>query len=816
MKQLITLVWLISALPLAAQQVVSVNSGEHDGYSRLVLRIDPEVEWELIETRGEAVLRFPAQTISFSTARVFDRITTARIAALSAESTDAGSELRLELPCDCEVQAFAFNNNYIVLDVYDGPELEPEEAAQTNASPLWQPDALPFIQPPNTPARFTAFVMAEAPMQPQILPDPPRAEAPSPAPQLETPAPPDMVVESESPAHEAQAQAHAPPAEEGVVQEMEAHAGAAVSGMNEGLEAHDDPEMLARIEEAQTQLLAQLTRAADQGLVDFVPAPVEVAEIASEQEPMPEHEPDLEPTPLNPELLQQLSARTAYANGTEDALSDIVNEFAMPQCLNDAEFSMEGWGGEDGFSNQLASLRSQLLGEFDAPDAKITEEIVQLYLRYGLGAEARLMLKESGVELDKAHIYNDMASLIEGEPERVTGPVSKGAGCGGAHEMWYLATGTGDYQVLEPLTITDAFSAYPIEVRSLIGPPLAQAFIRRGQVEAGHVVLEIVRRAENGVTPAQRMAEAQVLEAQDDMHGAAEIYRALALSSGEAAPQALISYARTMLATGEALPETLLVDLESAAFFNRETEAADALRLWEIRVRAEVSGAEDALAQIEENLDERPHIQAELKEIAADILVEASAAMIGDYPYAQMVLQYAAMLDQGPAGDAARLKIAQEMASIGLPETALDMLAPNLTRAHAPTRHVQAAAYVQLFEPEKAVAVLAEDSSLAAYKIRLNAYLQMEDFSAVAEMLNETHAKEISVNDVALRAGDWEKIQDAGAVGTLATYVQGVEPVEALPPMMAEEAPTLKAARALLEDNAQSTQFLEDMLAEGE
>ncbi len=815
MRQLIALVWLLTALPLAAQQVVSVKSGEHDGFSRLVLRIDPEVEWALVETPGRATLRFMDQSLSFSTARVFDRIGTDRIAGLSEARSETGSELVVELPCACEVQSYAFNDNYIVLDVYDGPPLGPDEMPEVTGMAQWQPDALPFIQPTNAPSRFTAFVMAQAPMQPQILPDPPPTTAPPATIQLEIPTMNDVVIEVENQMSTGGDDIAAEtPVEEGVVEEMEAFAGAAVSSMNEGLEAHDDPEMRARIEEAQTQLLAQLTRAADQGLVDFVPAPVEVAEVVPAPEPVPD--PVLEPALVDPALLQQLSARTAYANGTEDALTEIVNGFAMPQCLDDAEFSMEDWGGDHGFSAQLASLRSKVLGEFDAPDTKTTEEIVQLYLRYGFGAEARLMLNETGVELDNAMLFYDMASLLEGEPERASGPVLKGAGCGGAHEMWYLATGAGDYHVLEPLTITDAFSAYPIEVRSLIGPPLAQAFIHRGQVEAGHVVLEIVRRAESGVTPAQRMAEAQVLEAQNDLRGAARIYRELALGNGEAAPQALIAYARTMLNSGEALPETLLVDLESAAFFNRETESADALRLWEIRVRAEVAGATVALAQIEENLAERPHIEAELKAIVIEIFEGASAEDSGDYPYAQMVLQYADLLEQGPAGDAARLKIAKEMASIGLPETALDVLAPNLTRAQAPTRHVEAAAYVQLFEPEKALAVLAEDTSLAAYKIRLNAYLQMEDFPAVAEMLNEDHAKEVSLNDVALRAGDWEKIQDAGAVGTLATYVQGAELGEALPPMMAEESPTLKAARALLADNAQSMQVLEDVLAEGE
>jgi len=815
MKQHLAVALILSASPLAAQQVVPVQSGEHNGFSRLVLRIDPSVDWQVDTRRGMAAIRFPDQVLDFSTARVFDRISTDRIAGVKAAQLESGAELQLELDCKCEVKSFAFNNNYIVIDVFDGPALDPVESAATTAQ--WQPDSLPYIQPSNAPARFTAFVMAEAPQQPALLPDPPKKMAAETTPESATlPAPqaPDMVADVVG----AGGEASPPVEEENMVADMEAMAGAVVSDMNAGVNAQGNPEMRARIEEAQNQLLAQLTRAADQGLVNFVPSPVKVAEVLPEPEPMPLPDPGPEPVPIDPELMQQLSARTAYSQSTEDALTEIVNQFAMPQCLDDAVFSMEGWGGEGGFSSQLAALRTGFLGEFDKPDAGIAEEIVQLYLRYGLGAEARLILSETGVELENTALYNDMAALIESEPARVSGPVLTGAGCGGAHEMWYLAAGLGDYQVLEPLTITDVFSNYPIEVRTLIGPPLAQAFIERGQVDAGHVVLEIVRRAESGVTPAQRMAEAQVLEAQGDLSRAAKVYRKLALANGENAPEALISYARTVLGSNETLPETLLVDLESAAFFNRDTEFADPLRLWEIKVRAEVAGADAALAQIDEMLGERPDLSTELTEIATDIFTNSSAAELGDYPFAQMVLQYSGMLDQGPAGDIARLNIAEEMAGIGLPETALDVLSPNLSRVTAEARYVQATAYVQLFQPTQALTVLAGDESLTAYKIRLNAYLQMEDFTAVARLLNEDFAKDISLNDVALRAGDWAKIKDAGAVGTLASYMQGaaMPAAEALPPMVANEAPSLKAARELLASNGESMRFLEGVLAGGE
>ncbi len=798
MKKLVLLVFLLFSQPLAGQQVVSVQSGDHEGFSRLVLRTDPSADWEVIETPGRAELRFSGQEMGFSTGRVFDRISQDRITSVAGENGDGDSSLILELACKCEVKSFAFEARYIVLDIYDGPELDPVDLVE--AENQWQPDALPFVQPPPGQAQVTTYAMTESPAQPILLPDPiPARESVESEPDmvtLETPEPPDTVAAFED------------------------MAGAVIGDMASDLEAPDDPEMLARIEEAQNQLLAQLTLAADQGLVEFVPKPVEVAEA-----PAPEPEP-LEETPEAPMvvdqgLLQQLSVRTAYEHATEDALAEIVNQFAMPQCLEDEEFLMESWSDGSGFSNQLAALRSQLLGEFDEPDVEVTEDIVQLYLRFGLGAEARLVLSEAEIEVERSEIYLDLANILENEPENVEGAILLGAGCGGAHEMWHLSAGLGDYQIIDPLAITDIFSVYPIEVRTLIGPPLAEAFIRRGQVEAGHLVLEIVRRAEGEVTIAQQLAEARVLEAQADTIAATDIYRKLAKSNDTLAPEALIAYARLLLASGKPVPASLLVDLEGSAFFYRNTERSDPLRLWEIRTRAAVEGDVFALRQIAETKDERPHLLSELQHVAAEIFEQSSAAKLGDYAYAEMVFEYAALLDQGASGDTARLKIAQEMMDIGLPETALDVLSPNLERPVTETEIIVAAAHVQLFQPEEALALLAGQDSLAAFKIRLSANLQMEDYAAVARMLEQDFAKDITIEDIALRAGDWENIGSSGPLAMLARYISqnsdqlpsGTE--EEMGHLEIEENPSLRGTRELLAVNRESRSVLEDVLAGG-
>ncbi|MCF6273333.1 MAG: hypothetical protein L3J37_09130 [Rhodobacteraceae bacterium] len=804
MTKYIALVLVLCAQSLAAQTAVLVRSGEHEGFTRLTLQIDPAVEWAVRESRGQAAISFPGQLLSFDTDAVFRRISTERISGLRADNNNGETSLILELACQCEVKSFSFGGNYIVLDVFDGLALAP---LISQPSTQWQPDALPFIQLPAVTRRFAAFVMDAAPRQPVLALDRSKAEPEDRG--LPAPIPPLPVPNSSM--------------------EKEVMTGAIEDNTNLGVSVAADSEMRARLEAAQSQLLTQITRAVDQGLVEFVLAPVEVAGAPEVKKTTPAADPLVDAPPMEPdsELLQQLSARTAYAQNTEEALAEIVNQFAMPQCLDDEAFLMETWGDQSSFSDQLSSLRVALLGEFDLPNENVAEKIIQLYLRYGLGAEARMMIESTGNKSKKYNIYRDMSELLNEKPELVLGPIVQGAGCGGAHEMWALAAGVGNYEVMDPLLITDVFSSYPIEVRTLIGPPLAQAFIDRGQVEVGHVVLEIVRRADGEITAAQQMAEAKVLENQMNMAGAEKLYRDIISSRDALAPDAMIALASSILAAGRAPPETLLLDLESSAFFNRNTPRADLLKLWEIKVRATVEGPESALAQIVENLDGNPDIATDLQNIVTEIFERTGAEDIGDYSYAQMVLRYANILETGIVADAARMRIAQEMATIGLPETALDILAPNLSRPTPETRQFVAATYVQLFQPDEALEVLADDDSAAAYKTRIEAYLQKEDYVAVAVLLESDYSSQILLDDIALRAGDWEKIQASGAVGTLASFMNGEK--EAMPgtpittpedgfltPLSTQEKPSLKAVRDLLEVNRASRGFLENVLAEGQ
>jgi hypothetical protein len=53
-----------SAAPLAAAEGGPIRGGEHDGFTRVVLTIEPTTEWSLETSAERAVLRFPGRRLA--------------------------------------------------------------------------------------------------------------------------------------------------------------------------------------------------------------------------------------------------------------------------------------------------------------------------------------------------------------------------------------------------------------------------------------------------------------------------------------------------------------------------------------------------------------------------------------------------------------------------------------------------------------------------------------------------------------------------------------------------------------------------------
>ncbi|WP_299079251.1 hypothetical protein [uncultured Ruegeria sp.] len=114
---------LIAVASGAASKEVTVRSGEHDGYTRLVFNVPPDTGWVLAQQKNGATLTVEVDDVTFQTRSVFGRLTTNRLSSLS--QSQPGAALNMEFGCDCGASAFLFRNSMIVVDIAPGISLPP-------------------------------------------------------------------------------------------------------------------------------------------------------------------------------------------------------------------------------------------------------------------------------------------------------------------------------------------------------------------------------------------------------------------------------------------------------------------------------------------------------------------------------------------------------------------------------------------------------------------------------------------------------------------------------------------------------------------
>ena len=115
----VSLVALSCAAPALAAEGGPIRGGEHEGFSRVVLLVEPRTEWSLETIDGRATLFFPGKTLDFSTREVFERLPRTRIRDVDTETGPEGTTVSVELGCDCRVSTVFVSGQYLAVDVSD-------------------------------------------------------------------------------------------------------------------------------------------------------------------------------------------------------------------------------------------------------------------------------------------------------------------------------------------------------------------------------------------------------------------------------------------------------------------------------------------------------------------------------------------------------------------------------------------------------------------------------------------------------------------------------------------------------------------------
>lgn len=514
----LVLSWLVVALAglalPAAAAPIAVETGEHDGFTRIVLRPSAPVDWQLGRHADGYELRVAGADVAFSTDGAYRKIGRSRLADLAV--TSSGRGLSLTLACDCHARAFSMKSGVIVIDVTDGPApgngpFEKPLAADGAAAPTQMPEDATSA-PVASAGSASAFSGSQAqPLAPAVayanLPPPPPTQGDLPVAGLPSPFAPEnfrsrtdrSIPPPNAPptgaaggpltaAHEPAASAASPP----VAAPATFDAAPTVSALP-GSPLPNLPTATAQAAEA--DLFRQLSRAASQGFVELANPPPTTAARAGRT--ATEHPPATEPDPPPVEdPVAGFRIETSLDRDTPARLAASAVTAAGNACPTDDRLALSTWSDGRPPADQIADARAALVGEFDRAEPEGIGRLARLYLAFGMGAEARQMVQSFPVEVPDARLLADMGRIMEDEPVPASSPLNGLRDCETAVALWAFlaAPDSASVKFVDTSAVVRAFSALPLPVRSLLARRLALRLTDVGAAEAARAVRNALAR----------------------------------------------------------------------------------------------------------------------------------------------------------------------------------------------------------------------------------------------------------------------------------------------------------------------------------
>jgi hypothetical protein len=103
---------------VAHANTVAIASGEHDDFSRLVLTLPADSDWQLGRTATGYELTLGLNDPRYDVSKVFDLIPRDRLSGIFTDPQTGN--LQLNVPCLCHAMPFSLDNRTVVIDLRDG------------------------------------------------------------------------------------------------------------------------------------------------------------------------------------------------------------------------------------------------------------------------------------------------------------------------------------------------------------------------------------------------------------------------------------------------------------------------------------------------------------------------------------------------------------------------------------------------------------------------------------------------------------------------------------------------------------------------
>ncbi len=519
---------LVTLAVPALAQTGRVTSGEHDGFTRVVIDFGTPVDWQFGRNESGYELRQPDARMAYDLTSAFALIGKSRLAAIEAPA--GTGRIRIGLACACHAIPFEFRPGIVVIDLKNGPPPKNsifEEYLEQPADPAASTSPPP---PATSPAELTgneapaSFDWAEDALQKiRAAGSPPNAAA--------------------SPAGVRPETALLPP----------------------------DP----NLQPLRETLMHQLAQGATQGVVEMADIPPDTGL----------------PATGFPAAQIRIGEARNKASDRPDSRDQTIGATGMA-CTQRELLEIASWGSaESPATDQIAELRRSLSGEFDRANPETVEKAVKLYLYLGFGAEARQLADAFDLTSEGGAVWRALGSLLDDQPDQAHVFAGQAA-CEGPAALWsFLADDTlvkGD--PVNEGAIRLAFAALPLHLRELLGLKLSERFLAIGNENAARALSASISRATGATGHETKLIEAELNLHHGDADLAEELAGEVLQDPGQDRMQALIAQVEARVAQKRPIAADTVVELE--AFLRGTEGSAQETRLREVLMLAQASSGD--------------------------------------------------------------------------------------------------------------------------------------------------------------------------------------------------------------------------------
>ena len=727
------LIALLVVVKSVAAQPITVRAGEHADFTRLVMQLPDAVTWELSPEYGKVLLNFEGLADGFDLSGTFDVVPRTRL----VDATSTGSQLVLELACECPVTSFTEQGNYLVIDVQDGPPLELADA--------------PIAEIPekiNRSLPVSEFRYGDLLWNTEV-------EEPTIAGAL---AEPELNVEEE-------------------------------------LEANRNREIFL---ETQRNLLSAFGEAIAQGVVD-ADFPPQIEPIADA--PIVENSVEVYDSSSAQAQEQSENSQHIKITTSEDIppfhqaeTNENLNSSAA-QCIDPGGVNLSSWGTDEGYDRQISRSNSAIYDELGQLDEREALSRVKLLLFFGFGAEA-LEILEIVSQIQEQHPeLVDLAQIMERGYAPNPRILHQFSDCPTDVALWAILAGK-EISGANPTDKNAALRALkklPPHLREFIGAALADRFFTAGDQESAKIATRTSELSKKPDEVPSNLVKANLPAQSGNVDSSKQLLSEVIAANDMSSPQALIDLIELHVRQNDIVPTELALLVEAFAVEYRGSSTGRALQKTHVLSSA-------GSGQFEKVLEEISSLEHELTKKERTKTSDYIATMLtknsSDIEFAEYLIDHREIIGSHLSESTVVLASAR-LLKLGFPEAVLQLFELNPTEYPSRNRlMLSAEADIAVGNAGKAILSIVNLDGPDVELLRANAALVSGDNNAA--MTAFAAAENIDLSQTAAwLSEEWRQNIDPsdtlfGEVQQIAN--EQIQPISSTGSMLSDSADALDSA----------------------